>query len=266
MSLDYSDFDAAAFLELRFTLAEDNPKTAYVQDSLDFMHRFFQDYGSEHFDPTKTKAVEIGGGPSILYLISAATHVSEIVFTDYVPACLEQVDLWRKKAPSAFNWGPVFEYVAGKESPPPLSHVEVSRLQEKVRQKLTVLTLCDLTKDPIIDMGVVPQGGFDLLITSGAMEAAARSEEELFAMLHRCSNLVVAGGFMVVVLNKMLHTTYKVRAEDEKELHAFYISEDIFRRGLDQAGLSVEQFLTTKAKYTEFSPISQVHRIVCRKR
>ena len=264
MSLDYSDFDAAAYLRLRFTFSEDQPKLVYMHDSLDFMRRFFQEYGDKHFDSTRTKAVEIGGGPSILHLISAAPYVSEIVFTDYVPACLEQVNLWRRKAPSAFNWGPAFEYVANQENPESLTLSEMAKKEEKVREKLTKLCLCDLTKEPVVDRVVIPKGGFDILITSGAIEVSAKSEADMVVMLQKCSNLLANGGFMVAIVHEML-STYKAKGEDDKELHTFYITEDMLRRGLNEAGLSVERFLTSEGKSTVASKMGPVHRVVARK-
>ena len=261
MSTDYSDFDAAAYLRLRFTLEDDHPKRPYMCDSLDFVHDFFQNY---RFDAAKTTMVEIGGGPSILHLVSAAPHVSEIVFSDYTTSSLEQVDLWKKNAASAFNWGSVFDYVAKKEG---LTASEKAHRQTELRMKLSKLCSCDLTGDPIIDKEVVPKGGFDILLTSGAIEAVAQTEEEYFLMQQKCSALLTSGGIMLAIANQHKKgTTYKVTMQDTKALHAFCgMSEAMLRHGMDQAGLTVERFHTSEGNKTEFSQMEAVYRIIARK-
>lgn len=261
MSTDYSDFDAAAYLRLRFTLEDDHPKRPYMCDSLDFVHDFFQNY---RFDAAKTKMVEIGGGPSILHLVSAAPHVSEIVFSDYAPSSLKQVDLWKRNAASAFNWGSVFDYVARKEG---LTASKKAQRETELRKKLTKLCSCDLTANPIIDDEVVPKGGFDILITSGAIEAVAQSEEEYFLMQQKCSALLAPGGIMVAIANQhKKDTTYKVTMRDTKALHAFCgVNEAMLWKGLERAGLTVERFHTSEGNKSHYSQMEAVHRIVARK-
>lgn len=265
MSTDYSDFDPVGYLRMRFT-KEGNPEMlASKFETLDFVHRFCQDY-SQCWDPSRAVAVEIAGGPSVLNLICIVPHIKRVVFTDLVPACLEQVELWKQRSPNAFNWSPFFEY-AVKECARDLTGdiaSKVTQKEDELRKKLSRMCTCDLTEDPIIPPEDTPKGGFDLLVISGAFEVVAKSEEDLVCMLQKCNNLLREGGFIVAVVHAK-QSWYKVTPQDEKSLHTFFIDKEMLHRGLARSGFAVQRFGQYGVRKVEFSPIAEIYRFVAKK-
>ena len=265
MSTDYSDFDPVSYLRMRFT-KEGNPEIlASKFETLDFLHRFCHDY-SQFWDPSESVAVEIAGGPSILNLICIAPHVKRAVFTDLVPACLEQVELWKQKSPTAFNWSPFFEYAVKECADDPTSDTisKVSQREDELRKKLSQMCTCDLTQDPIIAPEDIPEGGFNVLVTSGGFEAVAKDEEDFFCMLRKCNNLLRGGGYMVAIIHAK-QSWYKVTPQDQKLLHTFHIHQEMLQRGLAQSGFVVQRFSKYGARKAEFSPIGEIYRFVAKK-
>lgn len=70
-------------------------------------HAFFQKYKST-WNAETARLLEYAGGPVVYYLGSAAPHVKEVVFSDYLEANREAVKQWKENHPSAFDWSPYF--------------------------------------------------------------------------------------------------------------------------------------------------------------
>ena len=70
-------------------------------------YEFYQEF-HESWDPTTARLLEVGGGPIIYSLISAAPHVKEIVFGEFLETNRREVALWKEGNPAAFNWTPYF--------------------------------------------------------------------------------------------------------------------------------------------------------------
>lgn len=104
---DYdSFFDARSYVRSRFSapkgVVSDEEYQAF---DLSCYHNFYQKF---RFDAETTRVLEFGGGPCIFPLISAAPHVKEIVFSEYLEPCLKEVQLWKEKSPEAHSWTPYF--------------------------------------------------------------------------------------------------------------------------------------------------------------
>lgn len=54
--------------------------------------------------------VEISGGPCVANMLVATPYVSTIVFSDYLPQNIKEVELWQKNDPSAYDWSPYLRY------------------------------------------------------------------------------------------------------------------------------------------------------------
>ena len=105
--------------------------------------------------PLKPKArlLELGGGPVIYPLISAAPYFADITFADFSKPNLEQVELWVNKDAEAHDWTPYFNHIVGSlEGKVGESQSRVTSLRSKIK---TIVT-CDILKeDPngILDIG-----------------------------------------------------------------------------------------------------------------
>ena len=75
------------------------------------------------------------------------------------------------KSPKTFNWDAAFQHV-GKETRGTEADVVAvaTEWQEQLREKISTLDHCDITREGFIDPGLVPEGGFDVLMTSGTLK------------------------------------------------------------------------------------------------
>ena len=104
-----SDFDARKYLQTRFS----HPQW-HQGHILQWFGEFFQMYltvEKSHIGATDViTMVEISGGPCIANMLVATPYVSTIVFSDYLPQNLKEVELWQKNDPSAYDWSPYLRY------------------------------------------------------------------------------------------------------------------------------------------------------------
>ena len=106
---DYSRFNAASYLRSRYP----NPEDARSKFNLNCFHEFYQQYHTQ-WNHTEARVLELGGGPVIVPLISAALFVSEIMFSEYAEDNRAQVQLWKDNDPSAYDWMPYTRYVVNE--------------------------------------------------------------------------------------------------------------------------------------------------------
>ena len=103
-------FDSRGYLQSRYG-GECKDWTGYraVQPFyLQCYHEFYRDF-HRCWDPKTARLLEVGGGPIIYSRISAAPHVKEIVFGEFLEGNRHEVTLWKNRDPSAFNWTPYFK-------------------------------------------------------------------------------------------------------------------------------------------------------------
>ena len=74
---------------------------------LKHVHEFYESYQST----ARLKILDIGSGPTIAYVISAAPHAAEIVLSEYTKANRMALLQWLNNDPDAFDWTPVIKHV-----------------------------------------------------------------------------------------------------------------------------------------------------------
>ena len=100
-------FDPKVYLRKSFTPLPNGEISdeEYQAWYLSMFHEFFSQFRSEFTN--EARMLEFAGGPSVFSLISAATCVKEIVFSEFVDANREELKLWLYKKPEAFDWKPL---------------------------------------------------------------------------------------------------------------------------------------------------------------
>lgn len=232
-------FDPVSYLEGCWVVPFGGAHAALKRKVAVFMSRFHQDFRS-NWDPSSAHVLELGGGPSIGNLFSVGPYVSNITFTDYLPINVEQVALWKEKSPKAFNWDESFEHVA-KEIVGQDMDVKavVSEWQDQLRKKLTTLGHCDCTKEGFVDPSLVPEDGFDILITSGTLEHVARDVGEFRQMLKTCHSLLRKGGLLAIATYGLNNDVYILH---ETEYRDVYLTEEAVQSAITEAGFTIDRF------------------------
>lgn len=105
-TIDYdNDFDPKAYLD------------TYYKDPRKLMRFGYQQYAKffSNLEGKDLKLLEYGGGPVVSRMISACPHVQEVVFAKYLEANRKAVEAWVNEDPTAFDWGPTFDFIVWKE-------------------------------------------------------------------------------------------------------------------------------------------------------
>ena len=255
MSTDYSSgFVPAHYLENRWDLSKADTNAVYIKYKIaEFMARFYHDY-HHHWDPQTAQVLEIGGGPAIGNEFAAGPYVSDITFTDYLIGNLEQVKLWKEKSPDAFNWDAAFQHVVKETRGEEVDVVALAtEWQEQLRDKISTIVQCDVRKEGFIDPNLVPAGGFDVLITSGAFEYVALDKGSFSTMLKTCHSLLQQDGYMAVA-TYMKNNTYRTSPDADRTFSGLYLTEEIVREALTEAGFNLVQSELFKVNTIEFVP------------
>lgn len=55
--------------------------------------------------------IDIGSGPTIYQLLSACTHFEDITMTDFLEVNRQELGLWLREEPGAFDWSMYSQHV-----------------------------------------------------------------------------------------------------------------------------------------------------------
>ena len=188
------EFDTRAYLATRYPANfEENPAKSTVWD-IEWYHMFYESFKGE-WDNSNAVLLQLGAGPCIYDLISAAPYVAEVYHTDYFKCCCDEVLLWRDNNPNAYDWSPYFRYVVnkleGKDSP----HAVVER-EELLRSIIKDSFTCDVQQSPIVlpSFCKVP----DIICTNFCLESSP-SYEKYTAVLKNLFEMLKPNGFLVMI-------------------------------------------------------------------
>ena len=193
------------------------------------VHEFYQSYSST----AKLRILDIGSGPIVANIISAAPHAAEVVLSEYTEANRAALLQWLNNDPNAFDWAHVFEHVVvdleGK------SEEEVPIRAELVRKIIKAVVPCDVNQDPPIPTQYVDQ--YDIVTDFLCLVSACATTEDYTAALVRLHALLKSGGKIVLYTpeyeNTLIPVSYPVGPHNFFDLPLS--KYDIFK-SLEQAG------------------------------
>lgn len=194
----YKDFDARAYLVDRY------PVTMFEEDQTKLMtpwnilcyHRFYQTFQKE-WNNSNAVLLELGGGPCIYDLISAAPYVAEIYHSDYLKSCCDEVLLWRNEGRNAYDWSPYFRYIVNilEDESGPRAVVE---REMKLRRILKSSFTCNVNQSPIVpDFSKFP----NIICTNFCLETSLPSKDKFNAVLKEIFEMLEPKGFLVMLLS-----------------------------------------------------------------
>ena len=146
---DYCDkFNPNDYLQENYSVNNLGPFHLF---KLNALHQFYQSYPST----AQLRVLDIGSGPSIGNIISAAPHAAEIVLSEYTEANRSALLQWLNNDPNAFDWTHIFKHIVvdleGK------TEEEVPIRAELVHKVVKAVVPCDVTQDPPIPTEYVDQ-------------------------------------------------------------------------------------------------------------
>ena len=236
-SVTYQNFVAKVYLTRRFMDPTD--KERGVQPFyLESFHKFYTSTFPTEWDASTARLLEFGGGPAIYPLISAATHVSEVVFSDYAQSSLDEVSLWKNNDPQAHDWSPYFRYVVqtleGNPDPEAASQREM-----ELRSKFKELLLCDIRADDVFGSVSIPAESFDVVSTNFCLDVVSNNAEEYAKNIRHVCHYLKPGGFIVSLVPVEESWYVMNNVNDSKREFHLCITQQQIHSAHKEAGLKI---------------------------
>ncbi len=173
---DDSDNILAHFDNLGARFARDYLNTYFAADVPTFDETLNMRFLAEHYKnlPPDTELLELGCGPTITHVLSAAPYVKRIHLMDYLQGCLDEIEMWRRKDVSSHSWTVFTKYALSVECQPQ-DEQSVQEREDLLRSKLASTSICNVRNMP-------PQEGlqpFSAVACFFTAEQATMAEEEM---------------------------------------------------------------------------------------
>jgi hypothetical protein len=177
----YSDYDEG-FDPLTYTKKKYSEVTEWIAQPLRALHDIFL------HSPTGLRVLEFGCGPVPVYMVSAPTKATEVVFADYTKSNREFLQMWLDKDPRSPDYTSFFRYAVvdleGK------GEDEVVKRQDDLRQITKCIIHCDATQDPPLS----ETGPYDVIYSSLCLTVTSKNIQDYSQAVGRLAKLLKSGG------------------------------------------------------------------------
>lgn len=229
---DMKTFSAKDYLnEYYTTLSSEN---IYLMD-------WYSDLYANIEIPEKAKLLEVGGGPTVYQLASAAYKIKNITFTDYLKENLDEIREWAD-GDSDF-WDKFIEYTLQKEGK------TVNNKTVKQRKQEIIGALKKIEQLDISVLNYKHENRYDIIQSNFCLESSTGDTDRYKKMLHNLSRYVKPGGTLLMTALEGA-VAYKV---GEKYFSAIYLDETSITKYLNEVGFEVESIKTIFADDAECS-------------
>ena len=221
----HTNFDPKDYL-LRFA----DVNVPYKVAPLKALYKFYRSYAESA--GSNLSVCDIGCGPVIAYVISAARYASEITMSEYTKRNRDEIQLWLDKDPNAHDWTPFFTHIVEQiEGKGP---EETVTRQELVRKKIKHIIGSDYMKPRIIDSDCIQ---YDVVQSFLSLEQSSDSEATFFSTLKKMYDLVKPGGrFVLYSLQKGQSPGPAIYHVRETQFLFLRVTRDFIEKSLKDIG------------------------------
>ncbi len=152
---------------------------------LDFYHKAYASL------PAVDSMLEVGGGPTIYQLLSAAQSKCSITFCDYLEANLKEVERWMSGHPDAFCWDHYIERAAS------LHGLPAGTVASNVKSAIRHLHFCNMIEDQPFPQA--KDARFDLISSAFCLESITHEQEVFRAFFPKLKKRFAPGGGHLVL-------------------------------------------------------------------
>ncbi|UJR38783.1 hypothetical protein I4U23_031448 [Adineta vaga] len=184
------------------------------------------------------RALEFGGGPTLVSSFVIAQYVQSITFSEYVPNNLKAINDWVNQVEDAFDWTDVFNFIIEQYHQQTGITLSLSECEQRLRTDLQrggVLQIGDVNKQSgcaVLD-NPANYNQFDIILSSFCLEDACLTKETYEKTVERLCTLLKPGGFLVLAHGRN-QTFYYVA---DKRFFAQYMNEQSARETLERMKL-----------------------------
>ncbi|KAI8515224.1 hypothetical protein Bbelb_078150 [Branchiostoma belcheri] len=186
----YDKFNAKSYLKRNYRVRPDGIPDS-PEDWLPWLLKNLKDTfaGGEL---SGERMLDVGTGPAIHNLISAARHFPNITCAEFCQENREEVERWIHGEEDAFDWDPFIKYVCGLEG-----EGDWEARKEALRDAIQHLVFCDVRdKNPL---GAMDGGPYDVVSSMFTLCGAARDKADFDDIVSNVGSLVKPGGTLILV-------------------------------------------------------------------
>ena len=227
----HEKFDTQAFLKCYYT----SPTIPFKIFPLPHLYSFYQS-----LDNKSLKILEVGAGPCIAYVISAAPYASEIILSEYTEQNCKAIQQWLDKSADAHDWKPFFKHIVvdvegGEET-------DIAAREEMLQSSIKAVIPCDVAKDMPLPTEYMKQ--YDVVLSILCLENACQTRDDYVPVLKRLAHLLKPDGKLFL---------YHVERVDSSE-PALYSVEGQWYKNIRLS----PKFIIESLKAAGFNDISRV--------
>ena len=187
----HDQFDTQAYLKTRYSTL--SFKSTLFTSHLPHLYDVYQTLGTVN---KCLKILDVGAGPSISNVISAAPYASEIVLAEYTENNRTELQHWLDRDPEAFDWTTFIKHVVvdvegGEEK-------DIAVREDKIRSSIKAVVPCDITKDPLLPQEYMEQ--YDVVQSMLCICAAVQTKDEYVVVFKRLSQFIKPNGKLILYL------------------------------------------------------------------
>nr|AAA91779.1 phenylethanolamine N-methyltransferase [Rattus norvegicus] len=180
--------------------------------------------------------IDIGSGPTIYQLLSACAHFEDITMTDFLEVNRQELGLWLREEPGAFDWSVYSQHVCLIEDKGESWQEKERQLRARVKRVLPI----DVHKpQPLGASGLAPLPA-DALVSAFCLEAVSPDLPSFRQALYHITTLLRPGGHLLLI--GALEESWYLAGE--ARLSVVPVSEEEVREALVCSGYEVRDLRT----------------------
>lgn len=139
--------------------------------------------------------IDIGSGPTIYQLLSACTHFEDITMTDFLEVNRQELGLWLREEPGAFDWSMYSQHVCLIEGKGESWREKERQLRARVKRVLHI----DVHQPQPLGAGNLAPLPADALVSAFCLEAVSPDLPSFQRALDHITTLLRPGGHLLLI-------------------------------------------------------------------
>nr|XP_004655834.2 phenylethanolamine N-methyltransferase [Jaculus jaculus] len=139
--------------------------------------------------------IDIGSGPTIYQLLSACAHFEDITMTDFLEVNRQELRLWLREEPGAFDWSPYSQHVCLIEGKGESWREKERLLRARVKRVLPI----DVHQPQPLGAATTAPLPADALVSAFCLEAVSPDLTSFQRALSHITTLLRPGGHLLLI-------------------------------------------------------------------
>ncbi|XP_020853291.1 phenylethanolamine N-methyltransferase [Phascolarctos cinereus] len=180
--------------------------------------------------------IDIGSGPTVYQVLSACAHFEDITMTDFLEVNRQELGVWLRQDPGAFDWSLYSQHVCLIEGKGESWQEKERQLRSKVKRILPI----DVHQPQPLGPGSPAPLPTDALVSAFCLEAVSPDHSSFQMALDHITTLLRPSGHLLLI--GALEESWYLAGE--AKLSVVPIQEGEVREALSQSGYQVRDFRT----------------------